>query len=91
VNPSLRVAVEKGEHLKFDSEGGALVTTPNTRYLPLQFLWRLPVRRWLTMTAMPEFTEQMVKILAKAQRMQRRDLYAVSRPCKPFISYFYSQ
>jgi hypothetical protein len=27
------VAVEKGEHLKLDSEGGAQVTTPKTRYL----------------------------------------------------------
>jgi hypothetical protein len=27
------VAVEKGEHLRLDSEGGAQVTTPKTRYL----------------------------------------------------------
>jgi hypothetical protein len=27
------VAVEKGEHLSLDSEGGAQVTTPKTRYL----------------------------------------------------------
>ena len=34
VNASLAgVAVEKGEHLTLDSEGGAQVTTPKTRYL----------------------------------------------------------
>ena len=67
------VAVEKGEHLTLDSEGGAQVTTPKTRYLTTAISVALASSSMADHDRDAGIHGRTVEMLAKVQPMGRRD------------------